>query len=119
MTVLVFLKSSLHQGYELYAQKIFPQFPSITAEGDPEYALDAAVSHWPPHDHCRLSERGHAAVPLKPALQTQDINAVLETGEVESAGQDEHADVPLEVVYFPDSQFVHALDPAVTEYEPA
>ena len=58
-------------------------------------------------------------MPLKPALQTQDINAVLETGEVESAGQDEHADVPLEVSYFPDSQFVHAVDPAAAEYEPA
>ena len=58
-------------------------------------------------------------MPVKPGIQTQDSSDVLETGDVELAGQDEHADVPLEVAYCPDSQFVHALDPAVTEYEPA
>jgi len=58
-------------------------------------------------------------LPVKPAIQIQDSSAVLETGEVELAGQDEHNDVPLEVLYFPDSQFVHALDPAAAEYEPA
>ena len=58
-------------------------------------------------------------MPVKPALQAQDVSAVLETGEVELAGQDEHVDVPLEVVYFPESQSVHALDSAVAEYLPA
>jgi len=59
-------------------------------------------------------------LPVKPGLQPQDSSAVLETGEVELPGQDEHADVPpLTVLYFPDSQFVHALDPAAAEYEPA
>ena len=72
------------------------------------------------HPRTGQLRNGHGAqVPVKPALQIQDPNAVLETGEVELAGQDEHADVPLEFVYFPDSQFVHALDPAAAEYSPA
>ena len=64
---------------------------------------------------------GHAshpgrALPVKPALQSQALNAVL---KMELAGQDEHSEVPLKILYVPDSQFMHALDPAAAEYAPA
>ena len=57
-------------------------------------------------------------LPVKPAIQTQDPSAVLETGEVEFAGHDEHTDIPFEAAYFPGSQFVHSVDPAAAT-EPA
>jgi hypothetical protein len=38
-----------------------------------------------------------AQVPVKPVLQRQAPNVVLEADEVELTGQDEHTDVPLEL----------------------
>jgi hypothetical protein len=57
-------------------------------------------------------------LPVKPAIQTQDASDVLETGEVEFAGHDEHTDIAFEAAYFPGSQFVHSVDAAAAT-EPA
>jgi hypothetical protein len=86
-----------------------PQFIHEAVPVSPLYFPAVHVVHVPP------------LAPDEPALQVQEVSAVLETGEYELEGHATHAlatVAPAVTEYVPAVQFVHTVAPVVAEYVP-